>query len=240
MDPSTFPAQHLAAWLMGYAFALYNDFAGYTSIVRGVSGLLGVELSQNFVRPYVSKDFTEFWKRWHISLSEWLRDYIFFPVTRKLMSRIKNRQHLVNLITPPLVTMLVSGLWHGLSWQMLAWGGLHGLYQVAERLLSQLRPPRPPAERKWWQAGLSIALVFSLAVLAWLPFRMALPQAWDYLVGMVSPGNWAYPALRQAGSDLLHGKGFWSWPEYNLPDPRIFLVLLPALWLDWRQEAKQD
>jgi alginate O-acetyltransferase complex protein AlgI len=69
---------------MIYAFALYNDFAGYTNIVRGVSGLFGIELSANFQTPYFSRNFTEFWKRWHITLSEWLRDYIYFPISRVL------------------------------------------------------------------------------------------------------------------------------------------------------------
>ncbi len=239
-QPGDFPAQHLVTWLLGYAFALYNDFAGYTNMVRGVSGLLGIELSRNFVRPYFSRDFTEFWKRWHISLSEWLRDYIFFPTTRALMRLIPNRQHAVNLIVPPMITMLVSGLWHGLSWHMLVWGGLHGVYQVVERLLSMRRPNRPAGELPPWRQRLSTLLVFVLAVLAWLPFRMALPEALAYLGGMLNPANWADPALRRAASDLLHGKGFWGWPGYNLPDPRVFLVLLPGLWLDWRQEKYDE
>jgi D-alanyl-lipoteichoic acid acyltransferase DltB (MBOAT superfamily) len=239
-SPADFPAQHLLTWLLGYAFALYNDFAGYTSIVRGVSGLFGIELSQNFMRPYFSKDFTEFWKRWHISLSEWLRDYIFFPTTRRLLRTYRNRKHLINLIVPPMVTMLVSGLWHGLSWGMLAWGGLHGIYQVIERLIQTRRPPIPADQQKVWRKGLSMLVVFVLAVLAWLPFRMDLHTAWVYLTSMVTPGNWADPELRRAASDLIRGSGFWSWPAYNLPDPRIFLVILPALWLDRRQEVKEE
>ena len=240
ITPAEFPAQHLAAWLLAYAFALYNDFAGYTNIVRGVSGLFGIELSQNFLRPYFSRDFTEFWKRWHISLSEWLRDYIFFPTTRRLLRTFRNRQHLVNLIVPPMITMLVSGLWHGLSWQMLVWGGLHGLYQVVERFINLRRPPVLPDQQKAWRKGLSILVVFTLAVLAWLPFRMDLPTAWSYLTSMLTPGNWAVPELRRAASDLIHGAGFWSWPGYNLPDPRILLVILPAVWLDWRQEVREE
>jgi len=239
-QPSAYTAQHLTAWLLGYAFALYNDFAGYTSIVRGISGLLGIELSRNFLRPYFSRDFTEFWKRWHISLSEWLRDYIFFPTTRSLLKLISNRQHVVNLVVPPMVTMLVSGLWHGLSWHMLVWGGLHGVYQVVERVLSLRRPSRPASELPRWRQTAAVGVVFVLTVLAWVPFRMELPAAWEYLTGMFTPSSWAAPAFRQAASDLLHGKGFWAWPSYNLPDPRLFLVILPALWLDWRQEKRQE
>jgi len=238
--PLNFAGQHLVTWLLAYAFGLYNDFAGYTSIVRGVSGLFGIPLSPNFIRPYFAHDFTEFWKRWHISLSEWLRDYIFFPTTRRLMGVIRNRQHFVNLVAPPMVTMLVSGLWHGVSWQMLVWGGLHGLYQVVERVVSLRRPAMPPDQRPAWCRAASVGLVFVLATLAWLPFRMEVPTAWAYLQGIFTPAQWADPALRLAGSDLLRGRGFWSWPGYGLPDPRVFLALLPGLWLDWRQEKRQE
>ncbi|MBN2045058.1 MAG: MBOAT family protein [Anaerolineales bacterium] len=238
--PGEFAAQHLAAWLLGYAFALYNDFAGYTNIVRGVSGLFGIQLSQNFMRPYFSRDFTEFWKRWHISLSEWLRDYIFFPTTRRLLRSYRNRKHIINLVVPPMATMLVSGMWHGLSWQMLVWGGLHGLYQVLERVINLRWPPAAPEQQKAWRRGLCVLVVFVLAVVAWLPFRMDLPTAWVYLTNLLSPGQWADPQLRRAASDLIHGAGFWAWPSYNLPDPRVFLVILPSLWLDWRQEVKGD
>lgn len=238
--PGEFAGQHLVTWLLGYAFALYNDFAGYTSIVRGVSGLFGIELSRNFNRPYLSKDFTDFWRRWHISLSEWLRDYIFFPVTRWLMGRFRNRQHFFNLVLPPMITMLVSGLWHGFSWHMLVWGGLHGLFQVIERVATLGRPARPADQMPAWRRAASIVVVFGLVALAWLPFRVDLQTAWAYLVSMFSPGQWEAMALRSAASDLVRGRGILSWPGYGLPDPRIFLVILPALWLDWRQEKNGD
>ncbi len=208
--------------------------------MRSVSGLFGIELSRNFMRPYFSRDFTDFWKRWHISFSEWLRDYIFFPTTRRLMRTYRDRQHIINLVVPPMATMLVSGLWHGVSWQMVLWGGLHGIYQVVERLISLRRPPVQPEQQPKWRKAGAVALVFVLTVLAWLPFRMDVPTAWEYLQGMFTPAQWASPALRQAASDLLRGRGFWSWPEYGLPDPRVFLVILPSLWLDWRQEKHEE
>jgi D-alanyl-lipoteichoic acid acyltransferase DltB (MBOAT superfamily) len=239
-EPLNYPAQFLVAWLLTYAFALYNDFAGYTNIVRGVSGLLGIELSNNFLRPYFARNFTEFWKRWHISLSEWLRDYIFFPSSRALIKLIPNRQHAINLILPPMVTMLVSGLWHGVSWHMLVWGGLHGLYQVIERVVSLGRPVIPPDERPWWRQGLAMSLVFTLAVVAWVPFRMELATAFDFVKGIVSPSNWVDPAFTLAWRDLSTRKRFWLWPEHGLPDPRPFFILLPALWLDWMQERRDE
>jgi alginate O-acetyltransferase complex protein AlgI len=239
-EPLNYPGQFLLAWLLTFAFALYNDFAGYTNIVRGVSGLLGIEISTNFMRPYFARDFTEFWKRWHISLSEWLRDYIFFPTTRALLKLIPNRQNAINLIVPPMVTMLVSGMWHGVSWHMLVWGGLHGLYQVVERVVTLGRPVVPPAERPWWRQGLGMSIVFALAVVAWVPFKMELGVAFDYIKGIVTPSHWVDPAFTLAWRDLFTKKRFWLWPEHGLPDPRPFFVLLPALWLDFMQERRGE
>jgi alginate O-acetyltransferase complex protein AlgI len=145
--PSLYTGPELIGWLVLYGLFLYNDFAGYTSIARGLSGLFGIELSQNFKQPYFARNLTEFWNSWHITLSHWLRDYIFFPITRTLMRRYPDRQKLPNLIIPPMATMLISGLWHGLGWHMLLWGGLHGLYQVIERLTILRGPVVPP--QKW-------------------------------------------------------------------------------------------
>jgi D-alanyl-lipoteichoic acid acyltransferase DltB (MBOAT superfamily) len=239
-EPLNYPGQFLFVWLLTFAFALYNDFAGYTNIVRGVSGFFGIEISTNFMRPYFARDFTEFWKRWHISLSEWLRDYIFFPSSRALIKWVPNRQHAVNLILPPMVTMLVSGLWHGVSWHMLVWGGLHGLYQVIERLVTLGRPVVPPDERPGWRQGLGMTIVFALAVVAWVPFKMELGTALDFIKGIITPGNWVDPAFTLGWRDLFTKKRFWLWPEHGLPDPRPFFILLPALWLDFIQERRGE
>lgn len=239
-EPKIYAGQLLVLWLLAYAFALYNDFAGYTSIIRGVSGLFGIELSSNFMRPYLARNFTEFWQRWHISLSEWLRDYIFFPTTRFLLKMVPNRRNAINLILPPMVTMLVSGLWHGVSWHMLMWGGLHGIYMVVERLFSLWRPTIPPDERPRWRQRLATSLVFFLAVIAWVPFRMEYWVAAEYLRGIFTPGNWKYPILWRVTQDFNRDMWFWRWPEYNLPDLRVLFVLVPACWLDWIQERNKN
>ena len=103
-------------------FQIYCDFAGYTNIALGAAKVFGIDLVQNFDRPYISKDFNEFWNRWHISLSNWLRDYIFFPVTRILRRRWPKSNIVTNLLLPPLLTMLISGLWHGAGWNFVLWG----------------------------------------------------------------------------------------------------------------------
>ena len=227
--PANYAGQHLVLYLLAYAFALFNDFAGYTSIVRGISLWFGIELSNNFSLPYFSRNFTEFWSRWHISLSNWLRDYLFFPISRKLMKRYPNRGHWLNVIVPPLATMLVSGMWHGLSWSLLVWGALHGVYQIVERLPGLLKPSVPLDERPRWRNGLGIAVTFVLAVLAWLPFRMDLPVAWTYLVGMF---KWIRPDFFLFKRYITADTAWLSWTPLNLPNPILLLVMAAALGFD--------
>jgi D-alanyl-lipoteichoic acid acyltransferase DltB (MBOAT superfamily) len=217
--PAKYTPPELLGWLLLYAFSLYNDFAGYTNIVRGVSGLFGLELSANFQYPYFSRNFTEFWNRWHITLSHWLRDYIYFPVSRRLLRLNPSRRYLPNLILPPLTTMIVSGLWHGLSWQMLLWGALHGLYQVVERLPGLWRPIVPAQQQPLWRQALSMSLIFGLVILAWVPFGWGWPAAWEFWTGLL---NWSSLAVRYR---------------------RLFLVaplILLALGLDVAQAWSQD
>lgn len=191
--PAKYNPLELILWLVIYAFALYNDFAGYTDIVRGVSGLFGIELSANFQTPYFSRNFTEFWKRWHITLSEWLRDYIYFPIRRALRRGNPAFQKVTNLVLPPMITMLVSGMWHGLSLHMLLWGGLHGLYQIVERIPSLWRPVVPPQNQPIWRQWLGTGTVFTFVILAWVPFRWELPVALDLWGALL---NWSEVAIR--------------------------------------------
>jgi alginate O-acetyltransferase complex protein AlgI len=191
--PAKYTPPELTGWLVIYAFAIYNDFAGYTDIVRGVSGLFGIELSPNFQAPYFSRNFTEFWKRWHISLSEWLRDYVYYPLSRALLRRNRNPTHLANLILPPMITMLVSGLWHGVGLHMLLWGAMHGVYQILERVISFGRPRIAPQDQPWWRQGVAMAVVFACVMLAWVPFRWELPVAFDFWGALF---NWSSFAIR--------------------------------------------
>jgi alginate O-acetyltransferase complex protein AlgI len=189
--PRFFSAVELWAWLFVYGFALYNDFAGYTSIVRGVSGFFGIELSPNFREPYFSRNFGEFWNSWHITLSHWLRDYIYFPSLRSLLRRNPSRRNLANIVVPPLLTMLVSGLWHGFSLHMLVWGGLHGVYQIGERVLSLSGPVVPPDRRPKWRQWLAMGIVFILVMWAWVPFRLEMPAAIEFWKQLLTFGEFS-------------------------------------------------
>jgi D-alanyl-lipoteichoic acid acyltransferase DltB (MBOAT superfamily) len=189
--PANFSSYELWLWLFVYGFALYNDFAGYTSIVQGISGLFGIELSANFRQPYFSRSFGEFWNSWHISLSHWLRDYIYFPTLRVLLRRNGGRADRLTIIVPPLLTMVASAAWHGFSLHLLLWGALHGLYQVVERALA-LRGKVVPADRRpRWRQLAAMSVVFLLVMWAWVPFRAELPvalQFWRQLLTLGPPG----------------------------------------------------
>ena len=222
-DVFEFPAKYnppeLMIWLVIYAFALYNDFAGYTDMVRGVSGLFGIELSANFRIPYFSRSFTDFWRRWHITLSEWLRDYIYFPLSRYLSRLYPGPGSLANLVLPPMVTMLISGLWHGFTLHMLLWGGLHGLYLIMERISALWRPVPSPASQPVWKQWLGMGSVFVFVLLAWVPFR------------------WELPAALEFWSALL------NWSSFDIRYRRLFLVLpilFVALLIDYLQYRTKD
>ncbi len=150
----------VTAWVGVYAFAfqIYFDFSGYTDLALGCARLMGFRLSENFSRPYAAGSFSDFWRRWHMTLSAWLRDYLYIPLGG---SRTGSRaRDLVNLM----LTMTLCGLWHGAAWTFVFWGAMHGALLALERWLGMNRD-RSPAPA--WRA----LLVFHLAALTWLPFR---------------------------------------------------------------------
>jgi D-alanyl-lipoteichoic acid acyltransferase DltB (MBOAT superfamily) len=196
--PFTDPAQAAGhvEWLVLYTFALYNDFAGYTNLAQGISGLFGIDLAPNFAQPFFARSFTEFWNRWHMSLLFWLRDYIYFPLSRALLRRHPGRDHALNLVVPSLAAMLACGLWHGPRWGFLLWGGLHGTYLVGERLAGLWRPPVPVSQRPAWQQVVGAIRVFTLATLAFIPFRMDLPIAGSFAAALLTARAWRVPNHR--------------------------------------------
>ncbi|MBD3307295.1 hypothetical protein GF339_12715 [candidate division KSB3 bacterium] len=216
VTPEQFSALELFIWLATYFFGLYHDFAGYTNLMRGVSGLFGIELSRNFAHPLFARNFTEFWSRWHITLSQWLRDYIYFPLSRVLVRRNLSRFNLADLILPPVATMLVSGLWHGNQGHILLWGLLMGIYLVGERLPSLWLPVTSPSTRPRWRQGGGMVIVF-LLILGSLPLVL---------------------------TNISTAINFWQrllhWNTLAWPNVRILLVLVPGIWLDWVQYRNKN
>ncbi len=176
--------QNMLYWwvvITAFAFQLYADFSGYSAIAVGLGKWMGLDLTVNFKHPYLSTSLSEFWTRWHISLSSWLRDYVFFPLNR---SRLGRRHPYLSLW----ITMLVSGLWHGAAWHYLFWGGLHGLYNSLERLTGW------PNQLKGVRMGIWLARLLVLFQLwtAWVFFRSnSVAQGWQILRAMASfKGGW--------------------------------------------------
>src|ERR1700690_1313553 len=159
-----------------YAFAwqIYGDFSGYSDIARGSAQLLGFHFMVNFRQPYFADSIQDFWRRWHISLSTWLRDYLYIPLGG---NRNGEGQTYRNLF----ITMLLGGLWHGANWTFVVWGGLHGSWLAIERKLTRDRGVSLASIPRW----IKQIFIFHLVCLAWIFFRAAsLREAWGMLRGL--------------------------------------------------------
>lgn len=234
--------------LVTYAFYLYNQFAGYTDLVRGVSGLFGIPLSRNFNAPFFSKDFSDFWQRWHISLSQWLRDYIYMPISRAFLRRNPSRANIPNLIVPPLVTMLVSGFWHGADWNHLVWGALMGLFIMFENIRALSRPAQAESAIPLWRRAAARLWLVALMAAATVPFVLDIKQTRQFFAQLFLGWNGVMFDLRplwvialslladwiqrRSGDELV----FRKWPAWAHV---LFLAVLPlaAIVIDQLQSA---
>ena len=176
-DPAAQPG-YLAAWSGTIAFSLqiFFDFSGYTDMAIGLAQLLGFHFPENFRRPYLARSVTEFWRRWHVSLSTWLRDYLYIPLGGNRRGRWQTYRNLM-------LTMLLGGLWHGASWNFVIWGGFHGALLSVERLCGV------PVRERWSLADpLRVALTFALTSIAWVFFRAATLRESLYILGRLFSG----------------------------------------------------
>jgi alginate O-acetyltransferase complex protein AlgI len=158
------PASVVGA-IFGFGLQIYFDFNGYSQMARGVSRVLGIELTTNFRSPYLASSFRDFWTRWHITLSQWLRDYVYIPLGGSRVSRLMRYRNLM-------LTMLIGGLWHGAGWNFVIWGGLQGTYLVANTAFNQSALGRTAAIPKVLRAGLGWTVTFVGVMYAWLYFRI--------------------------------------------------------------------
>jgi alginate O-acetyltransferase complex protein AlgI len=171
-------------WLIAYGFYIYFDFAGYSDIALGVGRLMGLRLPENFANPYMQPTIAKFWQAWHITLSNWLRDYIFFPLSRNLMQRYGNRAATIILLVSHMTTMIACGLWHGIGSGFIGWGIWHGAGLFAYSQMPKLRqrfgfPVLPTA--------LASVLTFIFVTLGWVFFSTDFPTAlriFDRLFGV--------------------------------------------------------
>lgn len=182
-----------------FAFQIYGDFSGYSDIALGTARLLGIELLRNFAFPYFSRDIAEFWRRWHISLSSWFRDYLYVPLGGSKVSTAKK-------IRNTFIIFLVSGFWHGANWTFIVWGALNAVYFLPLLLTNRNRNNLETVAQgrllPSWKEVFQMSLTFGLTVIAWVFFRAeSIGHAIDYLSTMFSTSLFTVPVfegVRQA------------------------------------------
>ena len=171
--PESMTGGQLWTGLYAYTFQIYGDFSGYTDIARGISLILGFETMVNFNSPYLSRNITEFWRRWHISLSTWFRDYLYIPLGGNRLGPVRTYANLF-------ITMLLCGLWHGAAWTFVLWGAIHGTGLLVHRAMLGGRKVdlswRPTA-RGWATDIAGALLTFHFVALAWVLFRAPTPDS---------------------------------------------------------------
>ncbi len=170
-NPSAYSSGEILVAVYGYAAQIYTDFSGYTDIAIGCAMLLGFTFPDNFNRPYAATTLRDFWRRWHMTLSRWLRDYLYIPLGGSAHGRARTYRNLM-------LTMLLGGLWHGAAWTFVAWGALHGGWLALERYLEERRQARPAPRRPglaplepWWIETRRWLVTFHVVCLGWVFFR---------------------------------------------------------------------
>lgn len=227
-DPGQFSTT--ATWLavLAYALQIYGDFSGYTDMALGTAHLLGYRLAQNFNMPYFAVNVSDFWRRWHISLSSWLRDYLFIPLGGSRGTSWQTNRNLM-------ITMALGGLWHGASWTFIVWGILHGAFLMVHRAFKDFCKPRP------WLDGLLQSppgtllrgvLTFLSVCLGWVFFgsktfagaltilgHMVVPTAGQGVL-VAKSGLWATVIVLVIGH-IITEKGWWAKWAPRLPAPAM-------------------
>ncbi len=191
-NPALFSGVENLLGVYAYALQIYCDFSGYSDIAIGLASLLGFNLPVNFLTPYRASSITDFWRRWHISLSTWLRDYLYIPLGGNRKGKV--RQH-INLM----LTMLLGGLWHGASWNFVVWGGMHGLGLAFDKLLLGYKFMQTKLMK-----AVGVVVTFNFVCFCWIFFR--------------SPDFASAGVMLNRIFTVFHGALFWQWlVEYRLP-----------------------
>jgi alginate O-acetyltransferase complex protein AlgI len=207
-----------------FAFQIYSDFSGYTHIALGSARLLGFELMQNFATPYFSQSIGEFWRRWHISLSTWFRDYVYIPLGGSKEGKLRQARNI-------LLTFTISGLWHGANGTFLVWGFLHGMYYLPSIWMGEplAEWARTRGRTLRTMTGLFRGLrTFVLVLIAWVFFRAdSIHQALSFLNAIFSRSLWTSPLPAMQRLEIL-------WPA------TVSMVGIVALvQIEWLQRARK-
>jgi len=227
-DPGAYGSGATWCAVLAYALQIYCDFSGYTDMALGTAHMLGYKLAQNFNMPYLAVNISEFWHRWHMSLSSWLRDYLFIPLGGSRGTAWKTVRNL-------LITMTLGGLWHGANWTFVLWGVVHGLLLVGHRLFRAFCKVRPNLDgilQSTIGTGVRLGLTFLCVILCWVLFRaVSLPAAGTVLQHLLLPhsglGTPVAPHVlfvtlgALALAHVLTATGFWKRLVVSLPAPAI-------------------
>ena len=242
-NPEAFSGSTLILGAILFSFQIYGDFSGYSDIAIGTAKLFGFELMTNFKFPYFSRDIAEFWRRWHISLSTWFRDYLYIPLGGSRVSKPK-------AIRNVFIIFLVSGFWHGANWTFIVWGGIHALLFIPLFLRGTNRKNTTSivAEGKWLPSPrelLQMGWTFSAVTIAWVFFRADnIQQAGQYLLQcmefsgknhslQMTIGALARVSVFTIGDWLLRSNQFF--PESRLLRQMVYTAISTAILLSWRQ-----
>jgi len=249
-DPSAYGALDIAAAVYGYAVQIYCDFSAYSDMAIGIAALLGYSFPRNFDQPYRASSLQAFWRRWHISLSSWLRDYLYVPLGG-------GKRGLAASCVNVMITMLLGGLWHGAAWTFLAWGALHGSVQVIERLgravLSRAGTSDDPDARTSRGLGViatlaGVIVTFHIVCLGWILFRSdTLDLALQVLAGLgrMGPMTMVTPFLLTliVGGLAMHwlpSRAVEGLAERMAPAPSLTIGVLIALGLLLVEAVRPD
>ena len=205
-DPRAHSSLDLAGAAYGYAVQIYCDFSAYSDMAVGLAALLGYRFPHNFNQPYRANSLQDFWRRWHISLSSWLRDYLYISLGG-------SRHGLFRLCLALMATMLLGGLWHGASWNFVIWGALHGSVLAVERLWREFRPKTWKPIPNW----LGILITFHIVLLGWIFFRaQSFDSALAYIAGIFTAGGAAALVTPMLLAMIVVGMTFHYFPPYTM------------------------
>ena len=241
-DPSGYSSAAVWVGVISYALQIYCDFSGYSDMAIGAAALLGYQLPENFNMPYVAANITDFWRRWHISLSTWLRDYLYISLGGNRGSKLFTYRNLM-------LTMLLGGLWHGASWTFVVWGGLHGLGLIVHKEFVRHFPEPKTSPVRALRTALGIPVTFIFVSFTWVFFRsqdfssaavmIRKMVAWDS-AGITAPPSYFYVLVALVVFSHLIGLRWWRnlenrepsnwlWPLHSVAyAAAIFLVILFA------------
>jgi alginate O-acetyltransferase complex protein AlgI len=225
-QPELYKSPELLMGLVLFSVQIYADFSGYSSIARGLAKMLGIDLMVNFKQPYLSANITEFWRRWHISLSSWLADYLYIAMGGNRKGLLKTYRNLI-------ITMLLGGLWHGASWNFVVWGALHGLYLAVHKFA--LRGKKVSTRYEYAGPGnlarylVNLAFTNLIVLFAWLFFRAkTFDDAWYFLVNIFNwQGSELTPRLVTITLTFLVAVLAFDIPQYKLND-QAFLMRIKS------------